>query len=392
MRISVGIDAAKEEHWATAVTAEGRVVLNRMVTNTGEDIRAFISELAALGDERIIGIDMLGGIATLITAMLVAAGEHVVHVPGLAVNRARQGTTGGQAKSDPKDARVIADQLRLRDDFRTIALGDDDSAELRLLVGRRDDLVVDQTRRFTRLRYLLTSIHPSLERVLDVTQPGPLTLLGHLVTAAEIRAAGRPGILAVLKNTKIRQPDRLAKLAAEAAAKHPEITLPGEAATAELVREFAAEAMACRARILRLEKRLETLVSRHPDGALIRSLPGMGAVLTAKLLAQAGDFRRFRSAAALAAAAGLAPVLRQSGKSRHLRRPSYANNNLKNTLFRAAFCSLGQTESRAFYDRKRAEGKRHSQALIALARRRVDVLWAIVHSRTPYNPQHRLTA
>ena len=93
--------------------------------------------------------------------MLLAAGERLVHVPGLAVNRARQGGVGGQAKSDPKDARIIADQLRLRaGDFRPVALESDAIAELRLLVSRRSDLVTDQTRR--RQPHAQSSQRPSI--------------------------------------------------------------------------------------------------------------------------------------------------------------------------------------------------------------------------------------
>jgi hypothetical protein len=65
MRICVGIDAAKEVHWATAVTADGRVLLDRKVENTAEAIRAFSAALAALGGERVVGIDMLGGFCSL---------------------------------------------------------------------------------------------------------------------------------------------------------------------------------------------------------------------------------------------------------------------------------------------------------------------------------------
>ena len=126
MQISTGIDAAKEVHWATAVTQDGRVLLDRKVLKNGEDIGKLATELAALGGERLVGIDLLGGIATLFSAMLLAAGERLVHVPGLAVNRARQGSVGGQAKSDPNDSRVIADQLRLRPgDFRPITVQDE---------------------------------------------------------------------------------------------------------------------------------------------------------------------------------------------------------------------------------------------------------------------------
>jgi transposase len=392
VRIAIGIDAAKEVHWATAVAADGRVLLDRKVENTAADIAALTAELAALGGVRLVGIDMLGGLATLLTAMLLAAGERVVHVPGLTVNRARQGTIGGQAKSDPKDARVIADQLRLRDDFRPVVLDDDALAELRLLVGRRGDLVVDQTRRISRMRYLMASIHPSLERALDLTTQGALHLVARFVTAAEIRRAGRARLLKHLRAAAVRQPERLAAAALTAAAAHPDLTLPAEAATAALVRELAQEALAGKTRIAKLDHRLEELVERHPDGALIRSLPGMGVVLAAAFLAEAGDLSRFRSAAALAAAAGLAPVLRQSGKTRRLQRPAYANSALKRVFYQSAFCALPDPLSRAFYERKRREGKRHHQALIALARRRIDVLWAVLHNRTPFDANHRKAA
>ena len=102
---------------------------------------------------------------------------------------------------------------------------------------------------------------------------------------------------------------------------------PAGRARGPLVRELATEALACRARLARLDRALEAALARHPDAALIRSLPGMGAVLTAELIAEAGTLARFRSADALAAAAGLAPVLRQSGKVRFLRRPAGGNKS-----------------------------------------------------------------
>lgn len=118
----------------------------------------------------------------------------------------------------------------------------------------------------------------------------------------------------------------------------------------------------------------------------------MGAVLTAELIAEAGTLARFRSADALASAAGMAPVLRQSGKMRFLKRPSGGNKGLKRVVYQSAFCSLGHHDSRTFYDRKRREGKRHHQAVIAVARRRVNVLWAIVHNRTPFQTGFKMSA
>jgi transposase len=162
--------------------------------------------------------------------------------------------------------------------------------------------------------------------------------------------------------------------------------------TARFVKELAAEALAVRTSLAALDRELEALLARHPDAALIRSLPGMGAVLTAELLAEAGSFSRFRSADALAAAAGIAPVLRQSGKVRFLKRPLGGNKGLKRVFYQSAFCSLSHPDSRAFYDRKRREGKHHHQAVLALARRRVNVLWSMLNKRQAFQTNFKLAA
>jgi transposase len=324
--------------------------------------------------------------------MLAEAGFALVHVPGLAVNRARQGTVGGENKSDPRDARAIADQVRTRNDLRAIEPATELDLEIRLLVGRRRDLVDGQTQRVSRMHDLLVGIFPGLERALDLTTKGPLHLLTKFVTPAELRAAGKKRLVRHLQTAGgLPKIDDLADRVLEAAAEQT-VAVPAERMTARLIRELAAEALAARARIRELDRELEALLASHPDAALIRSLPGMGATLTAELIAEAGNLSRFRSADALASAAGIAPVLRQSGRTRFLRRPSGGNKGLKRVFYQSAFCSLANPDSRAFYERKRREGKRHHQAVIALARRRVNVLWAIVHNRTPFQTGHKIAA
>jgi len=387
MRISVGIDVAKDTHWVVALRDTGEAVLDRAVTNDPAAIDALVRELETLAGECTIGLDVLGGIATLLAAMLLAAGQRVVHVPGLAVNRARQGTTGGETKSDPRDARVIADQVRSRRDLRPIALETDALAALQLLVGRRRELVTEQTRRLSRLHDLLGRVHPGLEHQLDLTSKGGLWFVTRYVTPAEIRAAGRARLVRHLQRAGgARQVEAVATAALEAAHQQ-QIALPGERVAAALCRELAREALATRARLAEIEAELGRVLAAHPDSTLIRSLPGMGGILTAEFLAEVGTRDRFASADALAAAAGLAPVLRQSGKVRFLRRPLGGDKRLKRVFYQAAFCSLHCPASRAFYARKRREGKRHHQALLALARRRVNVRWAMLRDRRPYELQ-----
>lgn len=187
--ICVGIDVAKDTHWACALDAGGRVLFSRAVRNTQAELDALSAELRALPGPVQVGLDVNGSIATFLQALLLADGIALVHVPGLAVNRAAHGYAGGERKSDPQDAQVIVDLVRTRDGLRPIRPDDDATASPRLLVSRRRDLVQDQGRRVSRLRQRLSQTHPSLEAKLDVTCKGPLALLTCYVTPAEIGKA-----------------------------------------------------------------------------------------------------------------------------------------------------------------------------------------------------------
>jgi len=398
MGVAVGVDIAKEFHWAAASdTSTGEILLSRRVENEPIAIDELIGELGRLGATHgrvTVGIDVLGGIAGLLVAMLAEAGVELVHVPGLAVNRAREGTAGGEHKSDPRDAAVIAELVRTRRDLRALEPAEEIDIEIRLLVGRRRDLVGDQTRRIGRLRDLLVSIHPGLERIIDPTQKSSLWLLSRYVTPSEIRRAGRKRLIDYLARAGGLPRRHIEQLVDTvlAASKAQQLSVPGERVTAEIIRELALELRQLRERLITLDHELEATLDRHPDAALIRSLPGMGATLTAEFIAEAGNLNRFPTPDHLAAAAGLAPVLKQSGKVRYLKRPTGGNKTLKRVFYQSAFCSLSNPASRTFYDRKRAEGKRHHQAVIALARRRVNVLHAILRDRRPFEIKLAKTA
>ena len=391
MKICVGIDAAKSVHWAVGIDDAGGIVFDRAVKNNPDAIDALIVELHALDGDVVIGIDVVGSFARFIEASLLAEGFALVHTPGIAVNRAGQGFAGGERKSDPRDARTIAELVRTRD-LRPVLADDDTRVALRLKVGRRRDLMQDQVRRIARIRGLLCGIHPGLEQAFDLCCKGPLTLLTRYVTPTEIRRAGKARIAAHLRRTPhLHGCEALAARAVEIA-KAQRITVPGEMATAELIRELAGEALEARQKIIAIERDLEGLLASHPDDALIRSLPGMGAILTAEFLAAVGDMRRFTSADALACAAGLAPVQRQSGNRSGWRRAYGGDKALKRVFYQSAFCAVSTKDplSKAFYDRKRSEGKHHTQALIALARRRVNVLWKMLHRRETFDPKRKV--
>jgi transposase len=170
------------------------------------------------------------------------------------------------------------------------------------------------------------------------------------------------------------------------AAKSQSVSLPGEDVASSIVVELAKEVLTLKERIEALDEELGERFFARPEAQIITSLPGMGLILGAEFLVCVGDLSTFESADKLAAYAGLVPAAHDSGKrSGNDRRMRGGNKVLKRAFYQSAFASLRSSDaSREFYDRKRREGKRHTQALIALARRRVNVLWAMLRNETTF--------
>jgi transposase len=380
----VGLDVGKEFHWAHVLDASGTQLLSRRVKNDEADLLALIEEVFSLAEEVLWATDQPGGSAALLLALLWEKGQKVIYVPGLTVDRSRDAYRG-ESKTDAKDAHIIADQARMRRDLGELVPAEEALAELQLLLARRRDLVADRSRTITRLREALLALFPALERNLDLNNRGALILVAHYQTPAQIRRAGRKRLATYLRNRGVQGADTLAQKALTAA-KAQSLTLPAEGVAATIVAELATEVLWLKERISALDGKLQQRFFARPEARILASLPGMGPILGAEFLVAAGDLRAFESADRLAAYAGLVPAARDSGKrTGNDRRMRGGNKVLKRVFYQSAFASLRSSpQSRAFYDRKRAEGKRHTQALIALARRRVNVLWAMLRDGTTF--------
>ena len=379
-----GVDVGKGVHWAHVLDVSGRELLSRRVENDEADILRLIDEALSFTEEVHWALDQPGGGAALLLALLWEHDQKVLYVPGLSVDRARE-SYRGESKTDARDARVIADQARMRGDLGKLKPGEQEIAELRLLLARRRDLVTDQTRSITRLREALVSLFPALERVLDLNSKGPFTFLTHYQTPPQLRRAGHKRIAAYLRFRGVKGSANVAHKAL-AAARSQSVRLPAQEVASRIVAELAAEILALKERINTLDEELGQRFFDRPEARILTSLPGMGPILGAEFLVAVGDIRAFSSADRLAAYAGLVPAANDSGKRvGNRRRMRGGNKTLKRVFYQSAFASLrASPESRVFYDRKRAEGKRHTQALIALAPRRVNVVWAMLRDGTTF--------
>jgi transposase len=385
----IGIDAGKLAHHATALDADGQVLWSQRVTNDQAVLEKLIAQATATATEVRWAVDLTSASAVLLLALLIAAGQRVVYVPGTMVNR-MSSAFSGEGKTDARDAKVIAETARLRRDLTQISSPDELIVELSLLVGHRADLTADWVRGVNRLRDLITRVFPALERAFDYSTRAPLILLTGYCTPAAIRQAG-PEVLSEHLHTHRAHRASIPSIVTKAlaAADAQTVALPAEATTATLIARLAQHLLDLDREIKELDKRLIKTFRAHPQAEIIESMPGMGPVLGAEFLTiTGGDLTTFGSAARLATYAGLAPVPNDSGRrSGVLHRPLRYHRRLRHVFYMAAFASLrSKGPSYEFYQRKRAERQRHSKAMIALARRLVDVLWALLRDNRLWEP------
>jgi len=382
-RVWVGVDVGKGAHHAAAVDGDGQLVWSRRVPNGQAAIQGLIGQATASAAGVCWAVDLTGGSASLLLALLVAAGQPVVYVPGRVVNR-MVGAFAGEAKTDAKDAVVIAQTARMRQDLGAARPRPELVAELAVLVGHRSDLLADWVRTVSRLRGLLVASFPGLERCFDFTSRSALVLVGRYQTPEGLRAVGRRRLVAWLRRQVPSQlsdarVEQMAEVALAAAAAQT-IRLPAQEVTARLIAQLASDLLGLDRRIKELDKTIGQRLASHPQAKIICSLPGMGPLLAAELLVAVGDLGSFPDAGHLAAYGGLAPVPRDSGRrTNNLHPPKRYHRRLRRVLYLSALSSLSVPgPSRDYYRRKRAQGRTHQQALVALARRRVDVLWALL--------------
>ncbi|MFJ6629985.1 IS110 family transposase [Streptomyces sp. NPDC091376] len=392
-RIWVGIDAGKAHHWLVAVDGTGATVWSRKVHNDESAILTALGEILDLAEEVLWAVDIAGTASALLLGLLAAHGQQALYVPGRTVNR-MSGAYRGEAKTDARDAYVIADTARLRRDFSSIDVPAQLAADLALLTAHRSDLIADRVRLLNRLRDVLTGIFPALERAFEYADhKGALILLTGYQTPAAIRRRGQARLTAWLAGRHVRNAETVATTALQAAgAQHT--TLPGQDVAAGIVAAIATQILALDDRIKHIDQQIREAFRNHPQADIIESLPGMGPILGAEFIVAAGDLVSFADAGHLASAAGLVPVPRDSGRrTGNLHRPKRYSRRLRRVFYLSAQTSIiREGPNRDYYLKKRGEGCKHVQAVIALARRRVNVLWALLRDGRLFTPAPPATA
>lgn len=378
-RAWIGVDIGKTHHWVCAVDEDGQKLLSLKVFNDEAELLEVMAAVSEIGADRVWAIDILGTPSALLVALLAQAGEQVRYASGRVVS-AMSAAYSGEGKTDAKDAYVIAETARIRTDLAVVDTDTDLVRSLGVLIGHRADLVADRVRMINRLRDLLASVFPALEREFDFAScKGALMLLTGYATPEAIRRMGEARLARWLRQRRVRS---YADLAARAitAAQSQHTVLAGQDVTANIVAELAGTTLSQHERLKRLDQQIQDVFVLHPQAEVIESMPGFGPVLGASLLVAAGDLAAFPTAGHLAAAAGLVPVPNDSGRrTGNVHKPRNYSRPLRHALYLSAQTSMMRAgPNRDYYLKKRDQGRTHSQAVIALARRRIDVLWALL--------------
>ena len=383
--VFVGVDVAKGDHYAVAIGADAVEVLARGVPNDETAICSLIDDARLHGAVGLV-IDTTGSAAALLIETAARCGVPVAYVSGLVMRRAAD-LYAGAAKTDPKDAFVLADYARRNADrLSWVEPTDELLARLRILNGRDADLAADATRSANRLRDALLAVSPALERAVGdkvATSGGVRDALERWGTPTALRNAGKARVRARIAKRSPRTAGRLTD-AIWAALDAQNVTVAAEETWGDTIAELAADLNRINQRRDQLAADITEVFEEHPLGKVLTTMCGFGPRTGARTLAEIGDPHRFKDGGRLASYAGLAPVDRQSGRHHHTRKPRGGNHRLKNAMFTAAFVATQHDpDARAYYQQKRSEGKRHNAAVICVARRRCNILLAMLKTQTP---------
>ncbi|MFE7333243.1 IS110 family transposase [Streptomyces sp. NPDC057565] len=391
----IGDDWAEDHHDVEVQDGTGRKLAAAKLPEGVEGVAKLHELVARHGGEDLDPADVVVGIETdrgPWVQALIAAGYQVYAINPRQVARfkERYGTSG--AKSDKGDAHALADMVRIdRDQLRPVA-GDSEAAQAVKVVARaHQTLIWERTRTFQRLRNTLREYFPaalSAYADLTLTSTDALELLIKAPTPAAAAKLTRSQITAPL--TRARRHNRAQKAGTiQDALREQHLGLP-EPVTAAYAAAAVAHArllIAMNEQIAELEGQVRAHFLAHPDAEIYLSMPGIGEITGARVLAEFGDDpARYASAKARKNYAGTSPITRASGKSHTVQARYIRNNRLADALQSQAFSALNTSPgARRYYDKQRAREAGYNPALRQVGNRLVGILHGCLKTRTPYD-------
>lgn len=376
----VGIDWSEKWHDVCLMDEGGRVLSQMRVDDSPAgltQLQSMIAEHAEDASEVAIGIETPHG---LMVRGLRAAGYLIYAVNPLAASRYRDRHAISRKKSDRGDAKMLADLVRT-DRHQHRELGDDsEQAEaIKVLARSHKSLIWTRQQLGNQLRNALHEFYPgALEAFGEhLCEADSLALLERASTPAQGRALSLAKIASALHKARRHHVEERAAAIYEAL-HTPQLEQPSRVAQAHGVTVTALAGLIQNVitRIVYVEEELGRALSEHPDAEIYLSLPGLGTVLGARVLAEFGDDpNRYQDGKARKNYAGTSPITKSSGKTKVVMARFIRNDRLADACQWWAFSALSASPgARRYYDLQRARHKTHREALRILGNRLVGIL------------------
>ena len=378
--IACGIDWAEGHHDVAIINASGQVLARRRI-DTGAGGFSELEELFAVHAAEPSAVPVaIETDKNLLVVALQGAGHPVYPINPRAVARYRErhGQAGG--KSDPGDALVLADILRT-DAHRHHMMPrmSEKALAIKALARQHQEAIWAEHQTISRLRSVLLEFYPQALRAFpQLKHKAALAVLAAAPTPGQGKRMTRARLIGLLhrcgrRNDQTLVEQILADLKAPALAQPAAVETALGASVAGLVQIITAMQDSVRD----LEAALTREFEQHPLAPVLRSAPGLGPVLAARVLAEVGDDPdRFTSAQGLRAFAGTAPITRASGRSRFVHARRVRNKRLADACHWWAFSMLTKSPgARAHYDARRSVGDTHNAALRNVANKILGRLW-----------------
>lgn len=400
-RLFVGVDWAKDNHTICVLDAEQKVIERRTIEHSGTGVGQLGDLLAKLseGDHGCLAVAIETPRGAVVES-LVERGFAVYSLNPKQMDRFRDRHTVAGAKDDRRDAFVMADALRTDLHlFHRVKLDDPLIIRIRELSRAEEDIQHEQVRAGHQLRELLNRYYPQMLGLCPaVDEPWFWDLIELAPLPVPEARLSRSKIEKLLRSHRIRRLDadgirqalsvpalKLASGAAEAASEHVLLILP-------ILRLFLRQRKELERRIEAVLEQMSTegQFAEHRDVTILRSLPGVGRVITATMLAEASQPLAERDYHALRSYGGAAPITRQSGKRKSVLMRQSCNPRLRNAIYHWSRVSTQcDQRSKEHYAELRAKGHSHGRALRGVADRLLAVLIAMLDSGTTYDPSRR---
>jgi transposase len=378
--VLVGIDWSEKWHDVCLMDEEGQVLAQRRIEDSPaglSEVHSLLAKHASAPEEVAIGIETPHG---LMVRGLQASGYAIYAVNPLAASRYRDRHAVSKKKSDRGDAKMLADLVRTdRHQHRQLGEDSEPAEAIKVLTRSHKSLIWTRQQLCNQLRNALREFYPgALEAFGDhLCETDSLALLERGPTPARGRALSLAKVASALRKARRHHVEERA-VAIRDALRAPRLEQPAVVAQAHgvVVADLAGLLQDVIARIDRHEKELDGALKEHPDAEIYLSLPGLGTVLSARVLAEFGDDpNRYEDGRARKNYAGTSPITQSSGRTRLVRARFVRNDRLADACqlwaFSAISASLG---ARRYYDLQRSRNKRHHESLRIVANRLVGIL------------------